>query len=66
METKLQKVETRSEKTEFAEPIHSESSHKEAATTSEKTELADQSTSKIPAKKLKQQYLATQAKTLLY
>ena len=46
METKLQKVETRSEKTEFAEPIHSESSNQEAETTSEKTELGDQSTSK--------------------
>ena len=46
METKLQKLETTSAKTEFAEPIHSESSNKEAATTSENTELVDQITSK--------------------
>ena len=44
METKLQKLESTSEKTEFAEQIHSESSNQEAETTSEKTELADQST----------------------
>ena len=46
METKLRKVETTSERTDFAEQIHSERSNQEAETTSEKTELADQSTSK--------------------
>ena len=42
MKTTLQKLGTKSDKKEFAEPIHSESSFQEAETTSEKTELADQ------------------------
>ena len=55
METEPPKLESTSEKTEFAEQIHSESSAQEAETTSEKTELADQSTSKtLPADNLKQ------------
>ena len=67
METKLQNLETTSERTDFAEQIHSERSKQEAETTSEKTELADQSTSKtFPANKLKQKYLATLTKRLLY
>ena len=61
METKLQKLGTTSEKTDFAERIHSERSNQEAVTTSEKTELAYQSSSE----KLKQRYLATLTKRLL-
>ena len=57
METKLQKLETTSEKTEFAEPIHSESSHQEAETTSEKTNLQIRALQTIPAEKLKHKYL---------
>ena len=53
METKLQKLETTSEQTKFAERVHSESSDQETETTSEKAELADQSSSKdfFPAEK---------------
>ena len=67
METIPRKLGTTSEQTEFAEQIHSESSAQEAETTLEKTELADQSTSKtLPADNLKQKYLATLTKRLLY
>ena len=62
METKLQKLETTSEKTEFAEPIHSESSNQETATTSEKTNLQIRALQKTPAEKLKHKYLATLTK----
>ena len=46
MKTELQKLGTTSEKKEFVEPIHSESSFQEAETTSEKTEFGDQIISK--------------------
>ena len=46
MGKRLQQLETASEKTEFAEQVHSDSSNQEAETISEKTELADQSSSK--------------------
>ena len=43
METILQKVQTTSERTDFAEQILSESPNQEAETTSQKTESLDQS-----------------------
>ena len=66
MGKRLQQLETASEKTEFAEQVHSDSSNQEAETISEKTELADQSSSKKSSQGTETKYLASRTKRLLY
>ena len=65
METKLQKLETTSGQTEFAEQIHSESSNQEAETTSEKIKLNDQSTSQNSSRQADTEIISNSDKRII-